>query len=186
MSSVCALIRTLADMCRVQMLPSANAHPPLVDVPVYTPAEFAARLDEFRQRLEAIAVYGERLHAYTVFVMPPGNEGLDPNRSFLAPSTPSAERQQFERDFLNARRLEETDRTRAVAVYRMLLARQQGFAETHYRLGVLLSRSGAWEEAYRHFVSARNLDGFPLRCLTAFQDVYREVAASHQCELIDG
>jgi hypothetical protein len=185
-SSVCALIRALADKCRVQVLPPGNAHPPLVDAPAYTPAEFAARLDEFRRRLEAIAVYGERLHAYTVLVIPPGNDGLDPNRSYLAPSTPRVERVEFERDFLDARRLEETDEARAIVAYRALLAQQPTFAETHHRLGVLLSQSGAWEEAYRHFVLARNLDGFPLRCVTSFQDVYRELAARHQCIVIDG
>ena len=59
-----------------------------------------------------------------------------------------------------------------------LLKSQPGFAETHFRLGLLLERAGAWDEAYEHFVKARNLDGLPIRCTTAFQDVYHEVAAA--------
>ena len=42
------------------------------------------------------------------------------------------------------------------------------------------------ERAYRHFIAAHDSDGFPVRCLTAFQDVYREIASRHDVILIDG
>ena len=168
----------MADICRVAVLPPANAHPPSVDVPVYTTAEFDRCVIDFRRRLEAIAVYGERVHAQTVLVIPPGNDGgFDPTRSFLSRSTLRAERETFERDFLIARQAEELDEAKAVQIYRSLLVRQPGFAETHYRLGLLLSHIAAWDEAYQHFVAARDLDGFPMRCVSALQEVYREVAA---------
>ncbi len=187
LSSFCGLIRAMADVCRVAVLPPGNAHPPFIDVPAYTPADFEARLDDFRRRLAAIAQYGNKVHAQTVLVIPPGNDGgFDPNRSFLAPSTSRAEREAFEREFGIARQTEDSDQARAVEMYRKLLARQPGFAETHYRLGVLLSRARAWDEAYQHFVAARDLDGFPMRCVTAFQETYREVAAQYQCILLDG
>jgi hypothetical protein len=51
---------------------------------------------------------------------------------------------------------------------------------------MLLRKAGEWEESYRHFISARDLDGYPMRCPSAFQDVYREVALRHDCIFIDG
>ena len=45
-SPLCALIRKAADEYRVTVVRLNESHPPLVDVPAYTPAEFAARLDD--------------------------------------------------------------------------------------------------------------------------------------------
>jgi hypothetical protein len=73
-----------------------------------------------------------------------------------------------------------------MAGYRSLLARQPGFAEAHFRLARLLERTGAWDEVYRHDIAARDCDGLPFRCPSAFQEVYREVAARHRCIFIDG
>ena len=81
---------------------------------------------------------------------------------------------------------EESDPTAAIAAYRGLIARQPGFAEAHYRLAILLDRAGDEEAAYRQFIAARDCDGYPIRCLVAFQDVYREVAARHGVILING
>ena len=78
------------------------------------------------------------------------------------------------------------DPAAARAGYRALIARQPGFAEAHYRLAQLLEQAGAWEAAYREYVAARDRDGYPMRCLTEFQDVYRDVARRHGCFLIDG
>jgi hypothetical protein len=186
-SPLCALIRETADKYRVALVPPQGAHPPLVDVPAYTPAEFGDRLEDFRRHLEAIAIYGERIGALTVLVVPPSNDaGFDPNRSFLPAETPRSEREAFARDFLSLRQSEDSNPAGAVQLYRTLLDRQPGFAETHYRLGLLLDRAGAWDEAYRHYVAARDLDGLPMRCLSSFQQVYRDVATRHQCILVDG
>ena len=60
------------------------------------------------------------------------------------------------------------------------------FAECHYRLGRLLVRTGDWNDAQRHFILARDLDGLPLRCPTPFREAYREVARRYGAVLIDG
>jgi len=59
------------------------------------------------------------------------------------------------------------------------------FAESHYRLARLLVRAGAWDEARRHFVLARDLDGFSLRCPSDFRAAFRTVARRHEAILID-
>ena len=83
------------------------------------------------------------------------------------------------------RRLEASEPRRSIELYRDLLARQPGFAESHYRLARLLEVP-CRDEAYQHYVAARDLDGMPIRCLTVFQQAYRDVAASHDFALVDG
>lgn len=187
-SPLCALIHETAEKHRVATPPRGSLAPPLVDVPAYTPEEYDARLAQFRRRLEEIVAFGERIRALTVLIIPPANDAdFDPNRSALSPGTSRAARAEFAREFLDVRRSEESDPARAIERYRELLRRQPGFAETHYRLGRLLAQAGDWEAAYRRFASARDLDGLPLRCLSAFQQVYRDVAARHRgAILIDG
>jgi hypothetical protein len=159
----------------------------LVDVPAYTPGEFTALLADFHRRLEAIASYAERIGAVLVLIVPPANDAdFEPNRSFLPASTPRFEREAFERAFRAARRMEMTDPVLARATYETLLGQQPGFAETHYRLARLLERAGAWDEAYRHFTAARDLDGYPIRCPEPFREAYRYVAKRHGCILVDG
>jgi hypothetical protein len=184
-STACGWIRELSDKCRIA-IPPPKASRPLVDVPAYTPAESRALLADFRRRLEQIVTFAERVGAIPVLVVPAANDSdFEPNRSFLPAERPYAERAAFERDFLAARRLEADDPARALAQYRLLLAREPGFAETHYRLSRLLARAGDREAAYQHAIQARDLDGLPMRCLTPFQDVYRAVAARHDCLFID-
>ncbi|MBX6315640.1 MAG: hypothetical protein IRY99_22410, partial [Isosphaeraceae bacterium] len=186
-SPLCRLIREQADKCRIAIPPPPQGHRALVDIPVYTPSEYAALLADFQRRLETIVAYAERIGALPILILPPANDsGFEPNRSFLPARTPRAERAAFARDFQAARRLEATDPARAIAQYRALLARQPGFAETHYRLARLLERQGAWEEVYRHDLAARDLDGLPMRCPTPFQEAYRAVASRHDSIFIDG
>ncbi len=186
-SPVCSLIRETADRFRVGLIPPNGLRPPLVDAPAYTAAEYAARLADFRRRLDAIARFSERVGALAILVVPPSNDArFDPNRSFLPAQTTRAGREAFAREFMAARQLEATDPARAMALYRSLLEGQPGFAETHYRLAGLLETAGAWDEAYEHFVKARDCDGLPMRCTTAFQEAYREVAARRDCALVDG
>ena len=183
----CGLIRRAADRLRVAIPPPVHGNRKLVDVPACSPAEYAARLDDFRTRLEAIVSYAERIGAVVVLVSPPANDaGFEPNRSVLPPQTRRAEREAFAYEFEAARRLESDDPAGAERAYRALLERQPGFAEAHFRLGRLLERAGSWDEAYRHYVAARDADAMPMRCPTEFQAVYREVAARHKCPLIDG
>ena len=186
LSPVCGLIRESADQCRIA-LPPPEFTRELVDVPVYTTDEYSQLLVEFRRQLEEIVSYSVELGALPILISPPGNDAdYEPNRSYLPAGTPRGERELFHRAFLHARRLEVIDSARSMTQYRELLARQPCFAEAHYRLAALLRKAGASSEAYRHFVKARDLDGYPMRCLTSFQDVYRELAARHDCVFIDG
>jgi lysophospholipase L1-like esterase len=186
-SPVCGLIQRAADKYRIEIVPSSSAKPPLVDAPAFTRAEFAASLTDFRRRLEAIADYCQRIGALVILVVPPSNDAdFEPLRSILPPETPRADREAFARDFRAVRQREAADPVRGIEQYRALLARQPGFAESHYRLARLLENTGAWELAYQHFIAARDLDGMPMRCVTAFQQIYRDVATSHDCALVDG
>jgi hypothetical protein len=187
LSSVCQLIRQEFDRCRIALPPSRTDERKLVDVPVYTRLEYTALLADFRKRLNAIVTYARRIGSLVVLIAPPGNDaGYDPNRSYLPAATPSAERAAFAQSFLSVRRLEARDPTARIEQYRSLVAAQPSFAESHYRLAQLLDQAGKWDEAYEHYVAARNLDGYPQRMLTAFQTIYREVASQHDCILIDG
>jgi len=186
-SPLTGLIRETAEKCRIAIPPPRNGRRALIDVPVYTLADYTALLIDFRRRLEAIVSYANRVGAIPILIVPPANDtGFEPNRSFLPARTPFNERKAFRRDFLAARRLEATDPKRSLEQYRALLACQPEFAETHYRVAQLLERDEAWREAYEHYVLARDLDGYPMRMLSAFQHVYQEVASRHSGILIDG
>ncbi len=186
-SPLCRLVRQSADRIRAGLVPPGGVRPPLVDGPACTGAEHAMRLAKFRQHLDEIVVHCKLKGTLAILVIPPANDaGFDPNRSVLPAETTREAREAFAREFLAARGLEATDPARAEELYRSLLQAQPGFAETHFRLGRLLKSAGAWDEAYDHFVRARDCDGMPIRCLSAFQDVYREVAARRGCPLVDG
>jgi hypothetical protein len=43
-----------------------------------------------------------------------------------------------------------------------------------------------WSRKLSRFIAARGRDGYPMRCLSAFQEAYREVASQHGCIFIDG
>jgi hypothetical protein len=185
-SPVCGLLHGGREQCRTAIPQPTYGYRKLIDTRAYTLSEYTTVLLDFRRRLGAIVTYAERLGALPILVAPASNDaGYEPNRSFLPANTPRAEREAFEREFLEARQSESSDPDRAIGRYRALLARQPGFAEVHYRMGQLLERKELWEEAFRHYALARDLDGFPTRTLTAFQNAYREVAARHDCILID-
>jgi len=185
--SLASLIRETADKCRIAIPPPSSRGRDLVDVPVYTAAEYRLLATDFCNRLEEMVSFAERVGALPVLILPPGNDaGFEPNRSFLPPSTPRALREAFGREFLAARKLETVDPSAAMVRYQSLVARQPCFAETHYRLAHLLEQAGVWDVAYRHYVLARDLDGMPMRCPSSFQEAYRLVASRHGCILIDG
>ena len=168
------------------MAPPRTLQRGLIEPPIVRRAEAQRILDEFGRRLEAIVSWCERIGAVPVLVIPPDNQsGYEPNRSVLPASVSREERRAFARDWMAARS-SESDLAPAIARYRALIARHPGFAEAHFRLARLLERSGQYTEAARDYRQARDLDGFPQRCQTSFQDAYRRVAARHACILIDG
>ena len=187
-SWVCGLIRETAEKCRIAIPPPPSDHRKLVDVPVYSSSEYSTLVTEFRRRLDAIVSYAERVGALPVLISPAANDaGFEPSRSFLPAATTHNERESFQREFTAARRLETEGQNPDAAIdrYSSLLARYPGFAETHYRLARILEQKKAWDEAYHHYVAARDRDGYPMRCTSDFQEVYREIASRHDCILID-
>jgi hypothetical protein len=185
--SLCALIAETLDRHRVDIPPPAGITRALVDHPTVTPQTYATLRTDFRRRLEATAAYCAQIGALPLLIVPPANDaGFEPNRSVLAPATQPAERSAFARAFLEARREEARRPSQAALRYRGLLDRHPEFAEAHFRLARLLERAGQAGEARRHYEQARDLDGFPLRCPTDFQQAYHEVAARHRAVLVDG
>jgi len=181
------MLRENIEKCHIAIPPPEWGNRDLIDSPVYTSTEYATLLVDFRRRLDLLVSYAEKLGAVPILIAPPANDsGFEPNRSFLPAATPRHAREAFRREFLDAKQQEESEPARALAAYRSLVVRQPGFAEAHYRLAQLLERQDDWQEAYEHYAQARDLDGYPMRMLTAFHDVYREIAAKHGCVLIDG
>lgn len=159
----------------------------LADVPSHTAAQHQGRLEDFRRRLQAILADLKAAGVLTILIVPPGNDAdFEPNRSVLPPQTPRAEREAFCSLVQQARTLEPIDPEQSIRRYRDLIARQPGFAETHFRLARLLEQAGKNEEAYREYILARDLDGHPTRCPTVLQDVYREFAPRYGAILVDG
>ena len=187
-SPLIRLMGETAQRLRVSIPPSRIVTRRLVDVPVYTAEQYAERLTEFGTRLGAIVTYLEWIGARVVLVIPPGNDaGFEPNRSFLPTETSRADREAFATEFAAARAVQTTNRAEAEMRFRRLLERQPRFAETHFQLARLMEQAGRWDEAFRHYVAARDLDGLPMRLPSDFQQWYRVVASQHpRAILVDG
>jgi hypothetical protein len=184
-SSLYKMIGEAISLNRLDEPPPATARP-LLDWPMCSAAEYSAILTDFQRRLEAIVEYCGRLGTLPILVIPPANEsGFEPSRTVLPGRLSTEERSALTREF-QAARSAERDPTSSAAIYRALVARQPAFAEAHFRLARLLERSGDWNEARQHYILARDYDGLPIRFPNVFQDVYRGVAARHDCILIDG
>jgi hypothetical protein len=186
-SALCRLIYETVNKNRLGGPPPLLHQHHLIDPPAVTPSEYAALVADFQRRLEAIAGWCERIGCVPVLVIPPGNEaGFEPNRSVLADTVSSAERDRVRRAFTAARAAEADDSAGALARYQAILARHPEFAEGHFRAARLLERAGDHIAANRHYIEARDRDGYPVRCPTPFQDAYRAVARRHGCILVDG
>ncbi|WP_165225751.1 tetratricopeptide repeat protein [Aquisphaera insulae] len=166
--------------------PLVNRHQP-IDPPMFTPSEHQEIVEDFRRRLESLVAYCERIGALPILMIPPANEsGFEPNRSVLPGDVAPVDRERLTRNLLDARALETYHPTDATAAYRALLDSAPAFAEAHFRLARLLERAGDFAEARQHYVRARDLDGFPVRCQSELADIYRELAARRGLVLIDG
>ncbi len=186
-SPLCGLIHEASEKCRIAIPPAPQTPRRLVDVPVYTAREYQGLIEQFHRRLNTITSYAQRVGAIPVLIAPPANDaGFEPNRSFLPAQTTRAQREAFAHGFLAIRASESSDPGGCIDRYRVLLGTQPGFAESHYRLARLLSAAGNWDEAYTHFVAARDDDGYPMRAPTSFQQAYRDVARRWGCIMIDG
>lgn len=184
-SPVCRLIYEATNRKLLAAPPGIVRHR-LIDPPLCSPSEAATIEADFQRRLDAIAAYCERIQTLAILVIPPGNEaGFAPNRSRLHGAESAGERARFLRDFEAARGVQ-NDPRRGIALYEAILQSHPEFAEAHFRLARQLEKVGAWAEARRHYVRARDEDGFPQRCTTPFENAYRDVAARRHAVLIDG
>jgi len=180
------LILETLDRQAVDAPPKTSAARPLVDSPACTKDERARIVAAFRSRLGLVYDYCERVGALPIVFVPAGNDGgFDPSRSLMDPSATPEERAAFAVAFREAAAREGPDPKASEAAFRALIARQPGFAEAHFRLARLLERTGAREEANRHYVEARDRDGMPLRCTSDIEAIIREVAAPRDGILID-
>jgi hypothetical protein len=187
MSSTCALILDSLDRYYGQTPPPPEITRELVDHPICSVREHAFLREDFRMRLDAVTAYCTGIGCLPILIVPGSNDGsFEPDRSVLAPATSASARAAFAAEFFAARAGESTDPQASASAYRRLLSGHPGFAESHYRLARLLARIGSWEEAREHFVLARDLDGFPLRCPSDFREVYHSVARARSALLIDG
>jgi len=181
------LILDTLDRYRGESPPPPRVTRELVDHPTCTPAEHAFLLEDFHRRLDALAAYCRRIGTFLILIVPGSNDGAyEPSRSVLAASTPPEKRAAFAREFQAVRMAEAEEPESSIAAYRRLLEQHPEFAESHYRLARLLVRTGAWQEARRHFILARELDGLILRCPADFREACRTVARRHDAVLIDG
>ena len=160
----------------------------LVDHPTCTPPEYAFLLEDFHRRLDALAAYCQRIGTLPILIMPGSNDGAyEPSRSVLAGSTPPEKRAAFAREFQAVRAAEPdqtpSHRSRPIAGW---------WNSTPSSLRAITASpgssfgTGAWNEARRHFILARDLDGFILRCPSDFREACRTVARRHDAVLIDG
>ena len=135
-----------------------------------------------------MVAYCDAIDCLPILVIPPGNDGDDPNRSILPPQTRAAERAAFGRDFLTARQAE-ADRPahRPGAVSRPADRRPASPRPTSGWPGCS-RKPRRWKEAYQHYVRAWRPRRPPLRrCPSDFQNAYRAVAARHpRALLVDG
>jgi hypothetical protein len=186
-SPLCRLIYETVNKNRLGGPPPLLHEHHLIDPPCVTPSEYAAIVADFHRRLEAIVTYCEQVGTVAVLVIPPGNEaGFEPNRSVLSDMVSKAERADVTRAFEAARAAEGSDPGRALAGYQAILGRHPEFAEAQFRAGRVLERAGEYGAANQHYILAREYDGYPVRCPSPFQEVYRAVARRHGCILVDG
>jgi hypothetical protein len=186
-SPLCLWIYEAARRHRLGGPPPPVNHHRLIDPPLFTPSEHLELLADFRLRLEAITEYCVRIGAVPILVIPPANEsGFEPNRSVLPVRLSPKEREELTARFLAARQIEREAPRQSMERYRSLLIREPEFAEVHFRLARLLETAGELDRALSHYIQARDLDGFPVRCRSDFAQIYRDVAARHDCVLVDG
>ena len=186
-SSVCGLIRETAEKCRIA-IPPAIERPPqtrrcavlFIDRIQHAPGRFPAPAGGDRvvcgARRGAAGpdlAGGQRCGLRTEPLVSAGID--DARRARIVPSENSWPRAGWKPKTL-------TPPSSAIGrSWRDILA----LPKRTIRLARLLEQKGAWDEAYQHYVAARDRDGYPMRCLSAFQQVYRDVASRHDCILID-
>ena len=186
-SPLCLLIYETVRKHRLGGPPPPVNHHRLIDPPMFTPSEYQEILADFGRRLDAITAYCEQIGTLPILVIPPANEsGFEPNRSVLPESVTPAQRQAITLRYQEARDLEAEAPEQSIALYRSLLETCAGAGRGTLPPGPAPPALGRLAEARGHYIRARDLDGFPVRCPSEFAQAYRDVAARRHCILVDG
>jgi tetratricopeptide (TPR) repeat protein len=185
-SSAAKLILGTLDSYYGEKTPPLDSTRAFIDHPAHSPEEYRFLCEDFAMRLDAFADYCTQIQALPIMIIPGANDGsYEPNRSVLDGSTPADARSTFEQEFQAVRAAEAGNPEASIAKYRRLARQHPEFAETHYRLARLLAAAGKWDEAKGHFVLARDLDGFIMRCPSPLREAYRTAARRHGALLVD-
>jgi tetratricopeptide (TPR) repeat protein len=156
----------------------------LVDEPLFDAAGYAAVIEAYGLRLEAIAARLSEAGIPLLISTVVGNYAdFEPNRSLschgLAP-------QAIEHRMREGRELQERGDWRAASgTYGELLRLCPQFAEAHYRLGQCREALGAHEEAWLSFLDAVAQDGMPIRALPSQNERIRELGRSGRAHVVD-
>ncbi len=81
--------------------------------------------------------------------------------------------------------LERREWAQVLAAVDGVLAIEPRAAAFHYWRGVALDRMGRYDEARKHYLLAKDLDGFPHRAISPFNDIVRTLAAEGNAHLFD-
>lgn len=186
-SPLCRLIyRTKSKMLLDRPPPPATRRR-LIDVPPCAPSESEAILVDFRRRLEAIVAYCKSIGAAPILISPSGNDaGFEPNRSVLGRAY--AEEQEIgfiALEYQLGRTSEKTSPRDSLDYYQSTFGPHRECSEPLFRSARVLRTLGEVAEARRRFIRARDLDGFPLRATSTFQQVYRIISKAYDATLID-
>jgi len=147
--------------------------------------EYALTLSHFARNVERIVDAARVRGVPVVVVTLPAN--LRDWPPFPTVTASEAERADLERRLNRAAAHLKGRRYRAaLADARAVLAEHEHAAVFHYLAARSLDALGDRAEARRHYVLAKNTDGFPHRALTAFNDRLRQIAAARGATLVDG
>jgi tetratricopeptide (TPR) repeat protein len=94
------------------------------------------------------------------------------------PTLPEARLRTWRESFARGKRLAaKGELVQAAAQLRAALAADPSHAETAFRLAEVLARQGAWDEAAKLYIQARDADALPFRATSRLNAVIRETAA---------
>lgn len=181
-----ATFRMLDDILsrKAMMYELTDSRRSLIESPLTTEQIASTRRQRYRNQLETFAMWCRDRKVQTLWFVPAGSEsGFQPNHSIIHPGgSPQALTGRHN----HGRRLEaESQWELACELYQSSVVEFPTFAEFHFRLGHCFSRLGKYKEARTHFQNAYDLDDYPVRTISSYCDMIREVASSHSITLIE-
>lgn len=159
----------------------------LFDTPQFSEPVAIERRERFRHSLIQFARALREHEIDTVWFVPVSGEGtFEPNRSTSRFPLNDDYCQSVDRQFAEARSLEQSGRwDRAEQIYRSLLKRDPAVAEFHFRLAESLVHQDRIPEAKLSFRAAIDCDVYACQASSGYQQCIIDVAAQEQIPLID-